>query len=84
MHSYTVIEYNYCRVDYANILPELFMEVADPELPSSKGVLSPKISGNSHHSVVDREELCKFTMYHSPCIATCMYVAGAISLYHSW
>ena len=58
-----MIEYNHCRVDYANILPELFMEVGGPELPSSKGVLSPKISGSSHHSVIDREELCKFTMH---------------------
>ena len=57
--THTDTEYNHCRVDFANILPELFMEIADPELPSSKGVLS-SLFGSSHHSVVDREELCKF------------------------
>ena len=46
------------------------MEVADPELPSSKGVLSSLFG--SHHSVVDREELCK--CYHLLyCIHIVMY-----------
>ena len=51
------------------------MEVADPELPSSKGMLS-SLFGSSHHSVVDREELCKFTIIianiscHDYCIIT--------------
>ena len=62
--------YNHCRVDYAHTLPELFMEVADPELPSSKGVLSSLFG--SHHSVVDREELCKFIIYFT--MYVCLYV----------
>ena len=53
-----IIEFNYCRVDFTAILPELYMEVADPELPAHKGMLS-SLFGSSHHSVVDREELCK-------------------------
>ena len=56
--TWLVIEYNYCRVDFTAILPELYMEVADPELPAHKGMLS-SLFGSSHHSVVDREELCK-------------------------
>ena len=61
IHTYVVIEYNYCRVDFTVILPELYMEVADPELPAHKGVLSSLFG--SHHSVVDREELCKLMVY---------------------
>ena len=58
-----MIEYNYCRVDFASILPELYMEVADVELPAAhKGVLS-SLFGSTHHSVVDREELCEFIVY---------------------
>ena len=38
------------------------MEVADPELPAHKEVLS-SLFGSSHHSVVDREELCKLIVY---------------------
>ena len=34
------------------------MEVADPDLPASKGVLST-FFGSTHHSVLDREELCE-------------------------
>ena len=36
-------------MDFANILPELFVEVVDPELQSSK-------------RVADHEKLCKFTV----------------------
>ena len=68
--------YNHYRVDYAHTLPELFMEVADPEMPSSKGVLSSLFG--SHHSVVDREELCKFIMCVRAivlaCVRACMVV----------
>ena len=49
----------YCRVDLSNVLPELYIEVADPELPGHKGVLSSLFS-SAHQSVVDREELCEF------------------------
>ena len=66
-YSHTHIEYNHCRVYYVNTLPELFMEVADPELPSSKGVLSSLFG--SHHSVVDHEELHK--CYH---LLYCMHI----------
>ena len=55
-------EYNHCRVEFANILPKLFMEIADPQLPSSKGIFSFLFS-SSYHCVIDREELCKFTVY---------------------
>ena len=45
-------------MDFANTLPELFMEVADP---SSKRVLSSLFE----HSMADRDKLCKFTVYHT-------------------
>ena len=49
-------------MDYADILPELFMKVADPEPPGGKGIFSLLFSSN-YHSVIDREELCKFIVY---------------------
>lgn len=52
-------------MDYASILPELYKEVADPELPSShKGVLR-SLFGGGHQSVVDHKELCKCIEYLS-------------------
>ena len=64
MYTYTCTntECNHCRVDYADILPELFMKVADPEPPCGRGIFSLLFSSN-YHSVIDREELCKFTVY---------------------
>ena len=61
-HTHVLTEYNHCRVDYADILPELFVEVADPEPPCGRGLFSLLFSSN-YHSVIDREELCKFTVY---------------------
>ena len=43
-------------MDFANILPGLFVEIVDPELQSSK-----RVSGSLfEHSVAAREKLCKF------------------------
>ena len=55
MYICIMIEYDYCRVDFSNILPKLFVEVADPKLPSSKRLFSSR-----RHSMVNREVLCKF------------------------
>ena len=62
-----MIEYNHCRVDFTSILPKLFMEIADPDLPSSKGIFSLLFS-SSYHSVIDHEELCKFTVFIIRCV----------------
>lgn len=78
--SMIMMEYKYYRVDLVNILPELYMEVNDPELPSSKGVLS-SLFGGSHHSVVDREELCKFTIYFV-CVCICVRVLSMNGKWH--
>ena len=61
-YTFTNTEYNHCREDYTDILPELFMKVANPEPPGGRGIFSLLFS-SSYHSVIDREELCKFTVY---------------------
>ena len=77
VHAYihVMIEYKiYSRVDLVNVMPELYIEVADPEIPSSKGVLS-SLFGDSRHSVVNREELCKLVIYSN--VHTCMIIMCA-------
>ena len=58
------------REDFANVLPELYVAVADPELSAGRRVHGSPSSSNNQ-SVVDYEKLCKFTI---------VYVLGTIQL----
>ena len=55
MHTYINLHANH-REDFANILPELYVPVADPELSANRRDRS------NRHSVIDYEELCKFSI----------------------